>query len=253
MKLIFLGTGSAFTIGEDNYHSNMVVQSDDGKNLLLDCGSDIRMSLTDQGLCYKDISDIFISHLHGDHVGGLEWLAFNTMFDPSCGKPTLHISEMLVEDIWNKVLSGGLGSLQGTVATLETYFNVEVIPKNAGFTWEGVHFQLVQTVHFMNGFTLSPSFGLIFEINGKKAFLTADTQFLPNIMTTFYEQADLIFHDCQTTEFKAGVHAHYCDLCTLPAEIKKKMWLYHYNPGKTQKPKQDGFLGFVKKGQSFEF
>ena len=38
MKLIFLGTGSAFTL--DNYQSNILVDAPEGR-LLIDCGSDV--------------------------------------------------------------------------------------------------------------------------------------------------------------------------------------------------------------------
>jgi hypothetical protein len=31
------------------------------------------------------------------------------------------------------------------------------------------------------------------------------------------------------------------------------MWLYHYNPGHLPDARADGFRGFVKKGQVFDF
>ncbi len=69
MRLIFLGTGSAFTL--ENYQSNMLVESPEGL-LLIDCGGDARHSLARQGWTALDITDIYISHLHADHIGGLE-------------------------------------------------------------------------------------------------------------------------------------------------------------------------------------
>ena len=51
--------------------------------------------------------------------------------------------------------------------------------------------------------------------------------------------------------------SHYDDLRTLPDEHKNKMWLYHYNAAITEeqaaKAAEDGFAGYVAKGQSFEF
>ncbi len=69
MKLTFLGSGSAFTM--NNRQSNMILE-DDGKILLIDCGTDIRHSLHQQDLSYKDIDAVYISHLHADHIGGME-------------------------------------------------------------------------------------------------------------------------------------------------------------------------------------
>lgn len=65
--------------------------------------------------------------------------------------------------------------------------------------------------------------------------------------------ADVIYHDCETSPFKSGVHAHYNDLKTLPSATKAKMWLYHYQPGEKPDALADGFLGYATKGQSYDF
>jgi hypothetical protein len=69
----------------------------------------------------------------------------------------------------------------------------------------------------------------------------------------YYEQADVIFHDCETSSTHSPVHAHYEQLLTLPLAIRRKAWLYGYQPGILPNASQDGFCGFVKQGQSFEF
>ncbi len=252
MKLIFLGAGSAFTV-DNNYHSNMVLENDKKKFLLIDCGSDARHSLHEIGLSYHDIDSVYISHLHADHVGGLEWLAFTTKFDKDAKKPNLFISESLVQDLWNKTLSGGLSSLQNEVATLSSYFHVHAIKNHGSFNWEKTKIKLIQTLHVISGFAISPSYGLMFIANGLTVFITTDTQFAPHQINDFYEIADIIFQDCETAEHKSHVHAHYDELIHLPIHIKNKMWLYHYNPCKLPNAKQDGFRGFVKKGQCFDF
>lgn len=253
MKLIFIGSGSAFTVGSNNYHSNMLLTNNDGQHLLIDCGSDARFSLHEIGLSYADIQDVYISHLHADHVGGLEWLAFTHKFDPKCNKPNLYLCDKLVKKLWKHVLSGGLCSLQVEEATIHSYFNVHAVEENGNFHWHDLEFRIVQSVHFLSGFTIMPSYGLLFTLNGTRIFITTDTQFAPNQIMDFYKIADVIFHDCETAPVKSRVHAHYEELKTLPAEIKKKMWLYHYNPGKLPDAKKDGFQGFASKGQVFEF
>jgi len=251
MKLIFAGSGSAFTM--KNYQSNMVMESDQGHNLLIDCGSDARFSLERLGIKYPQIESVYISHLHADHIGGLEWLGFATKFDPRCSKPHLYISRFLRSELWHNSLSGGMLSLQGEVADLDTYFEVYTIPQNKSFAWEGVEFQLVQTVHIMSGFHIMPSFGLLFTINGVKTFLTTDTQYAPEQIQDFYEMADVIFHDCETMKVESHVHAHYTKLRTLPEHYKRKIWLYHYQDGELPDAQADGFLGFVQMGQVFDY
>lgn len=254
MELTFLGAGSAFTVGSDNYHSNMLLTNGNGKSLLIDCGSDARFSMHEVGKSYRDVEGVYISHLHADHAGGLEWLAFTTKFDPQCvNKVKLFICDKLVEPLWNNVLSGGLSSLQVEVATLDTYFDVNPVVENSSFSWSGIEFSLIQSLHIVSGFTIMPSYGLLFTVNGTKVFISTDSQFYPHQVVDIYRIADIIFQDCETAAFKSRVHAHFEELVTLPPEIKKKMWLYHYNPGPLPDAKKGGFRGFVKKGQVFNF
>jgi ribonuclease BN (tRNA processing enzyme) len=251
MKLLFLGTGSAFTL--NNYQTNFLISTDDNKKrLLIDCGSDVRLALKEQGYYLTDITDVYISHTHADHVGGLEGLAFTTFFNPTISKPNLYLSKVLLNNLWGKSISGGLESIEGSITDINSYFNVHTIDNNKHFVWEKIKFMLVQTIHIMNGFYIIPSFGLFFKVNNKHIFITTDTQFCPNQIMKFYDMADLIIQDCETSPFKSGVHAHYSDLATLPNKVKAKMWLSHYQDGDLPNAQQDGFCGFARKGQVLE-
>lgn len=253
MKLLFLGTGSAFTVGANNFQSNMILTSEFGRRLLIDCGSDIRWSLHERGLGYADIDDIYVSHLHADHVGGLEFVGFSSKYDPHCQLPTLFLSRDLTDDLWERTLSGGMRMLEGDLATLDSFFEVKEVGQSREFRWEGVRFELVRTFHVNSGFGLMPSYGLFFEINEKRIFLTTDCQLRLEFLSEHYERADIIFQDCETAKYPTPVHAHYAQLRKLPLAIKSKMWLYGYNPGPLPDAKKDGFQGFIAKGDRFDF
>ncbi len=251
MELVFLGTGSAFTVGDNNYHSNALLKMDNGKSLLIDCGSDARHSLNALGLSYKDINAVYISHYHADHSGGLEWLALARKFDPTVSKPDLYASEELIPTLWQNNLSSGLKTLDDEDATIETFFNTHHVSDK--FDYDGLKVNLIRTHHFKSNKNWMPSFGIFFKANKTSVLFTTDTQFTPDYLMPYYEKADIIFHDCETTLFRSGVHSHFDQLKTLPDHIKKKMWLYHYNPGKLPDPLSEGFAGFVEPRQVFIF
>jgi ribonuclease BN (tRNA processing enzyme) len=282
-KLTFAGVGSAFC-GTDQYQTNAVItvgEGDDEKHLLIDCGSDARFSLFPLGITLSRIDGVYISHLHADHVGGMEWLAFSTYFNPKLDRPKLFCDYSLMHKLWESTLRGGLDSIEGKVMTLTDYFDCQPIIPNGSFVWgDVVELTPVQTVHVMAGYQIVHSFGLMItlyeeeefdtyastdgECDGgsvsryakKKVFFTSDTQFCPHQIRKFYDEADLIFHDCETSPFKSGVHAHFDDLKTLPDEIKSKMWLMHYQwveeVDLAKLAEDNGFAGFVRKGQSFD-
>jgi len=248
VDLRFLGTGSAFCL--DNYQSNMLIECND-KRLMIDCGGDARRAL--QGLTYKDIDAIYVSHLHNDHTGGIECMAFSSYFDPT-KKPIKLIGETkLIDELWDTVLRGGLASIQGKRVGIDDYFDVIRVPRNNSFIWEGITFNIVQVCHVVDAYAIVSSYGLMFKGNkGKNIFITTDTQYAPSQLQTFYEQNDIIFQDCETAPFKSGVHAHYSELKNLSKDVKKKMYLYHYQDGAKADCKKDGFGGWCEKGQLFE-
>lgn len=253
LKLTFLGSGSAFTVGEDNYQSNLLIEDSKHRCLLIDCGGDVRHSLHLLGHSYRDIDAVYISHLHTDHIGGLEWLALTRYFDPGMSPPDLFIANSLDGDLWEHALKAGLSTLQSQKASLETYFNVHRVDEEGAFTWGGVNFHLLKMIHVISDHSLMPCFGLFFRVGDTQVLFTADTQYSPKHLHSQLEQADIIFHDCETHLNKSGVHANYSELLQLPEAIRQKMWLYHYNPGALPDAMAAGFLGFVERGSVFYF
>ncbi len=267
MKITFVGVGAAFEM--KNYQTNTIITRN-GKNLLIDAGGDLRHSLGKLGMSFKNIDAVYITHLHADHVGGVEYLMFKSYFTPNFPKITMIGNNDLIREGWNSSWKGGAKSIQGKRTTLDDFFDVQMIKKNGKFFWEDIEFHIVQSVHIMDEYSIVPSFGLMISDpdSGKKIYYTGDTQFCPNQISDFYKQADLIIHDCETTPFKSGVHANYLDLITLPADTKKKMMLQHYNdniidPKQVESWKESakgaGFAnwdgenyGFIKQGFVFD-
>jgi len=69
MKLHILGCGDAFGSGGRNQSGYLVETAD--KIFLLDCGPTTLLALKRAGFDPRRIDTILLSHLHGDHFGGI--------------------------------------------------------------------------------------------------------------------------------------------------------------------------------------
>jgi len=259
MKIKFLGCGSAFG---SNYQTSAILTSGSGKRLLIDAGTDIRFSLKDAGLSYKDVDAIFLTHSHADHIGGVEWLGFGRHFDKSDnGLPVLYGTGEFLDGLWEHSLSGGMGMINGKRMDLQDYFQCHRLNNHLpGFIWEEMLFVPIKTRHVVVKNKIFPdcvlpSYGLSIlssELNDTRVFYTGDAQFDDGLIDHYYGK-DLIFQDCETAPYYSKVHAHYDELKTLSPEIKSKMWLMHYQDNPKQEAIKDGFKGFVQQGQEFDF
>jgi len=70
MQIKFLGTGGALDFDKGNASAIVTVG---GKNILIDCGFTTLSTLAEKDQA-KDIDYILVTHLHGDHIGGLPTL-----------------------------------------------------------------------------------------------------------------------------------------------------------------------------------
>ncbi|WP_158056259.1 MBL fold metallo-hydrolase [Halorussus halophilus] len=69
MRVTFLGTGSAMPTGE-RYQTGLFVE-EDGRSVLLDCGSGVLHRLQQSGIGYENVSTVLLTHHHLDHVSDL--------------------------------------------------------------------------------------------------------------------------------------------------------------------------------------
>jgi ribonuclease BN (tRNA processing enzyme) len=249
MELKFLGTGSAFS--KTNFQTNMLIVQNN-KNMVVDCGTDLKFSMKMQGLKPTDIDAIYLSHAHADHIGGVEYLALATYWTQH--KIKLFIHESWVDELWDESLKGGLKGIEGKRMHLDDYFEVIRLKDNEDWYWEGIKFNCIQTLHIFAQYSQIDSFGLMFNTEGgDRIYFTTDCQFAPETsQKAFYKEADIIIHDCETAPFMSGVHAHYDQLVTLSPEVKAKMILIHYHENVDEnflewvdKALGDGFMGFA--------
>jgi ribonuclease BN (tRNA processing enzyme) len=259
MKVKIVGHGGGFA-GTKDGNANFLFEHN-GKRLLLDNGITAPFILRDEwGMSWssKDIDAMYISHLHDDHAGGLSVMALCNYFTnivAQGGDPfKLYCSSTLVDEIWEHI-KRGLDTIEGVKPTLDTFFDVQAVPRGDSFHWEGWTFELIQTLHVVSGNDFMHSYGLMVydskKKNAKKTFFTTDTQFTyPCPLQVHYNRAHAIFHDGEHL-FKSGVHAWIPQMAEeLDEETKAKTYFTHYTVVPENADKL-GFAGFVRKGEEY--
>jgi ribonuclease BN (tRNA processing enzyme) len=78
MRIRFVGSGDAF--GSGGRSQTCIQVSGQDQVLLVDCGASSLVALKSQGLDPAAISAVAITHLHGDHFGGLPYLILDGQF-----------------------------------------------------------------------------------------------------------------------------------------------------------------------------
>lgn len=78
MEVRFVGSGDA--VGSGGRWQTCIRVCADGQVLLVDCGATSLVALKAQGLDPGAIGAVAISHLHGDHFGGLPFLILDGQF-----------------------------------------------------------------------------------------------------------------------------------------------------------------------------
>jgi len=242
LKIQMLGTGSAFAKAFNNNNALLTVN---GLNLLVDCGITAPKALHDLGFSFNDLAAVLITHIHADHMGGLEELAFQMKFLYG-RKPILYIADTLVTPLWEHSLRGGLQ--QEKTETLDDFFDVR--PLIEGVKQEiipGLHVELIATCHIPNKLNYSLLFNDTFFYSGD---ITFDADLLHSLVHN--RGIQVIFHDCQLHP-PGAVHACLSQLLTLPESIQERIYLMHYGDDQPEFIGRTGQMQFIEQTRIYEF
>jgi len=215
MDITFLGTGSAFN---HYFGNNSALLTFDNTNLLLDCGHSVPNYLEEK-IKIGDVDNIWISHMHADHIGGLEEIAFKNKFMFDGKKTNLIVAEDIYDDLifWLELTLKW--TPKGNV-DVSQYFNIHKIKgPSYAFSINNTKFSMKEVHHI----GLMPAFMLV----GDNFIFTGDTQFI-NWIQYNLNNIDYIFQDTQLKTYSNDVHATLDQLLTLPEDIRNKIYCMHY-------------------------
>ncbi len=225
-ELIVLGVGDTFSA---RHHSTSVLLSCDGFQLAIDCPDMYRGVLraaaerSGRALSLFDLDHVLITHVHGDHMNGLEGVAFFKRFAQN-KRVKLVTSAEVRANVWDERLKASMSALWDGQKFRELGFDdyFEHVP--LGWSGETVvgpfKIRARRTIHHV------PTSALLVEAAGRRLGWSSDTAFDPELIA-FLEPADLIIHETNL----GPAHTAYADLAALPAELRAKMRLIHYPDG----------------------
>lgn len=210
--LKFIGTGSSD--GGDLGTSAAVLERSGKPFLLIDCGHGTPRRFNES---YGEWpSAIFLTHVHLDHVSGLEQLHSRIALGRA-ERTRLYVPVAILAQLHRRV-----GCLQNSLAEGRMNFwdQFQVIPVEQGFWHEGCWFDVFETRHHAPGF----AHGL--RLPGRFLF-TGDTRPIPEVLRHYGNAGEVIFHDCSLEGNPS--HTGLDDvLAEYEAPIRERMVVYHY-------------------------
>lgn len=228
MRVTWNGTGSAWSRRYGNASAliepiESAGPSADGRmRLLIDCGHTVPNRLEELGVSLRDIDAVFISHLHGDHVYGLEEWGFKNLLLWDI-RPKLLIAEEIAGALWENVLSGTMAQVCSRSCVLDDYF--EVVRLQAGRPVDVGPFTL--EICPVRHVPHAAAFGC--RVGGESAILGFTCDSLAGVDPWFYDGTDAVFHDCSfAPPFAETVHAHFEELLRYSEDWRRRTLLVHY-------------------------
>lgn len=258
----FTGTGNAWSKPPVNYNTNALIRVH-GRAWLLDCGLLCPMALHEMGIGLHTIDGVFISHLHGDHVLGLEELFFTNFFGHQrriqLFLPTGLLSRysgIEGSDIWENCLRGAMESTafdgqHERLLSLEDYAQVHVLEPHRPTDILGLNCEIFDVEHVRH----RPSYGMI--LDGRVAYTSDCTYHLSRIEKLLERGVETLFHEVTFTPYSPGiVHTTFGELAALPKDIAERMILMHYGDQTSEdmfKAAEDLGFRIARRGIVYDF
>lgn len=244
MHLTFIGCGDSFA---DNLGNNSALLQWDKHHLLIDLPDSNFSRIKQLGLDYSDIDHIFITHLHADHINGLERFAYYRQFatpalrpEKAGVKPHIYIPETLYEGLWDSV-KHGLGITQQGVKRLDDYFEVHLIKVHNSLAIDGVGaFTIGETVFHITPLQHVPHMPVYGLFVKNEFFFSADATYDAGEIHFYLHNTKKIFHDMHFYPQNIASHASIRDFSYYTEEQKEKIYAMHYDDTKTDTFEVDG-------------
>jgi len=194
IEITLLGTGGP-PPSIERFGPSTVIETQ-GRYFVFDAGRGATIRLQQAGIPLDKIEQVFLTHLHSDHISGLSdlwltswiWQRQNKMnvFGPEGTKDfTNHLQQAFSEDIRLRTLNSGLNKDQTKLVVEESALdNIVVYQKH----------DIKITAFQVNHGVVAPAYGYKFESGGRKIIISGDTTYSENLIK-HTKNADILIHE----------------------------------------------------------
>ncbi len=222
MKLHILGCGDAFGSG-GRFNTCYFVEAVHGA-FLIDCGASSLIAMRRFGVEPNKIGTVFVSHLHGDHFGGLPFLILDAQFYSRRTAPLALVGP----PGFRERLTQAMEVFFPGSSKVERKFSIDIHEMTPGkvFAINGI----AVTPHLVTHECGAPPFALRVQCEGKLIVYSGDTEWTDNLIAAG-RGADLLIVEALSFEKKIRYHLDYSTLSINLARIgAKRVLLTHMGP-----------------------
>ena len=219
MKVHFLGCGDAFGSGGRNHSAYLVEASD--RLFLLDCGPTTLLSMKRAGLSPQRLDAVILSHLHGDHFGGLPFLFLEYLYGTPRTKPLSIAGPPTTEERVGTLTQCMYTGTSERTQLLPTRFHILEPGKQESI--EGIEILPFHVPHQVKEISL----GLKISYQGKQILYSGDSAWTDQFVT-HAQGVDLFICECSHYEGDTQDHMSYQNIReNLPRLKCKNLVLTH--------------------------
>jgi ribonuclease BN (tRNA processing enzyme) len=222
MRLTIIGSGDAF--GSGGRHNTCFHLVAGERTVLIDCGASAPVALRARNVDLNSIDAVILSHLHGDHFGGIPFLMLDGQFLSRRERPLL--------------FAGPPGTAERINAALEVFYpnstktnyrfpwSVAEIPVGAPTDILGLNVVSAEVIHFSG----APSTALRISDGKKTLAYSGDTQWTDALLP-IAAGADLFIVECYDYDRELTGHLNWITIRQRLKDVAaRRVMVTHMNP-----------------------
>ncbi len=193
----FIGSGDAF--GSGGRFQTCIAIRTSHDFFLVDCGASSLIAMRKQQIEPREVSKILITHLHGDHFGGLPFFLLDAQLVSKRAAPLTLVGPPGLEER----LKAAMEILFAGSSKVEPNFEVRFVELKARTPTriDGIRVTAFPAAHFSG----APSYSLRVEVEQKVFVYSGDTQWTDTLIEA---SADADLFVCESYAFEGNVPLH---------------------------------------------